>query len=351
LQRNKLAPMKMRQDKQLSLALQGGGAHGAFTWGVLDRLLESQDLFLAALSGTSSGAVNAVVAAYGLACGGRAGARQALRDFWTELAVRIPHALRQPISLPAGGVRALDVVPGLKTYLDLSEHLSPYLLNPLNLNPLRDILDDQIDFERFAHPHPTKVYISATQVRTGKIRMFEGKSITRDAVLASACLPSLHHVIEIDGEHYWDGGFTGNPPVFPLIFDVKCSDILLVLVQALERRDTPKSAESIRNRTRELSFNSAFLREMRAIAFSREQVKNKLIPLGSLERKLARLMLHMIYDHDLLSELEYGSHFDTHARFIGELHDRGYACADVWMEENYRHLGKRPTLDLNNIFG
>lgn len=318
---------------------------------MLDRVLETADLSLAALSGTSSGAVNAVVTAYGLACGGREAARQALRDFWTELAVRIPHALRQPLSMPASGVRVLDGVPGLKTYLDLSEHLSPYLLNPLNLNPLRDILDEQIDFERFAHPHPTKVFISATQVRTGRIRIFEGETITRDAVLASACLPSLHHVIEIDGEYYWDGGFTGNPPVYPLIFEAKCPDIMLVLVQALERKDTPKSAESIRNRVRELSFNSAFLREMRAIAFSREQVKNKLIPRGRLERKLARLMFHLIYDHDLLSELEYGSHFDTHFRFIGELHDRGYACADVWMEENFRHLGKRPTVDLNDIFG
>lgn len=266
--------MAYSRRKSINLALQGGGSHGAFTWGVLDRLLEDGRIGIEGISGASSGAMNATVLAYGMARNGRAGARDALREFWEQIASEFSEIFRAPVELPGLDMFSESDLPMLDTYLALTETFSPYQLNPLDMNPLRDLVKDFIDFE-YLKKHPNvKLFIAATQVRTGKLKIFDNNTITIDALLASACLPSIHRAIEIEGELYWDGGFTGNPPVFPLIFNCRQRDIIIILLHPLERTELPTTAEQIRERTSELGFSTAFMREMRAIAFSKKITGN-----------------------------------------------------------------------------
>ena len=224
--------------KCVSLALQGGSAHGAFTWGVLDRLLEEPRIEVEGVSATSAGAMNAAVMAHGLTTGGRKGAREALEEFWLGVA---------RISAPFGALQLFEVV---------SRFLSPYQLNPFNYNPLRRLIRQVIDFQRLRQGSAIKLFLPATNVRTGKIKVFTDQEITADCVLASACLPFLYQAVEVDGEHYWDGGYMGNPALFPLIYSCQSRDILIVHVNPIERPDKPTSAREIMNRVNEISFNS-----------------------------------------------------------------------------------------------
>lgn len=334
----------------INLALQGGGSHGAFTWGVLDRLLQEPNLALDGISGTSSGAMNAVVMADGLLRGGRDGAREALRDFWEQIAAMFSDLFQPTAQLSDWLMLESGPAFSLQSYLALTQAFSPYQLNPLDHNPLRQLLEARIDFERIRQNRSLKLFIGATQVRTGKLHLFTEKALTTDALLASACLPSLHHAITIDGEAYWDGGFAGNPPVFPLIFNCKSRDVIVVIVQPLERPELPVTAEDIRMRAAELSFNTAFLREMRAIAFSKEQIDRNWLTLGSLERRLARLNMHLIQNEAVMQGLGASSRYISPPDLIQELHAEGHAACEAWLENEAQHLGKRSSVDMSKLF-
>jgi len=338
------------QQKPISLALQGGGSHGAFTWGVLDYLLSDERISLEGVSGTSSGAMNATVVAYGLARGGRDYARTALQQFWNQIGQQFSHIFKSPMDTLLSGFFRSQRQPGLAAYLELTKTFSPYQLNPLDMNPLRGLVEESIDFEFLKENLTIKLFISATHVKTGKLRVFENHEISIDALMASACLPSIHKAVEIEGESYWDGGFSGNPPVFPLIFNCQTNDITVVMLHPLEIEDIPVSADDIQSRTSELSFNSAFLREMRAIAFSKELVDKNWISTGRLESRMKKTKIHLIQDQRLRFLYDPKSRYNTLPAFIEKLHDEGFACAQVWMENHYDLLGKRSSIDLNDLF-
>lgn len=339
-----------QRSKTINLALQGGGSHGAFTWGVLDRLLAEPRLEIEGLSGTSSGAMNAVVMTDGLVRGGRDGAREALRDFWQQVAAMFSD-LFQPTAQLANWLMFETGSPlSLQAYLALTQAFSPYQLNPMNHNPLRELLESRIDFERLRQSMPYQLFIGATQVRTGKLKLFSGKDLSVDALLASACLPSLHHAISIDGEAYWDGGYSGNPPVFPLIFNCKSPDVVVVIVQPLERMELPVTADDIRMRAAELSFNTAFLREMRAIAFSKEYIDKEWLPLGALERRIGRLNVHLVQNQAMMQELSPDSRYLSPPAFIDQLYSEGQTACEQWLKSNFRHIGTKSSINLKEMF-
>ena len=259
-----------REPVLVDLALQGGGSHGAFTWGVLDRLLQEPWLRIEAISGTSAGAMNAAVLAGGWIAGGAEGARAALHAYWQRVsrAAAFSPFQRSPLDRLLGRW-ALDTSPAYVAMDLMSRVLSPYDLNPLGINPLRSILDESIDFERIARS-PIKLFVTATNVHTGRGRIFRNAEITADVLLASACLPTMFQAVEIDGEPYWDGGYAGNPTITPLIRESDATDTILVQINPRERADTPRSASEILNRLNEISFNSPLMKELRMIAVLRE---------------------------------------------------------------------------------
>ncbi|MEM6947545.1 MAG: patatin-like phospholipase family protein, partial [Pseudomonadota bacterium] len=259
----------MAKRKPISLALQGGGAHGAFTWGVLDRLLESDLLSIKAITATSAGAMNALSMVSGLAENGTEGARAALEFFWREVSRR---SAPLAVASPPTGMEAINPFTAWTPFsfaTVLSNFASPYDLNPFDFNPLRDALEKSINFEAVAQSG-IEIHLAATNVETGRVRIFTGEDITLDAALASGCLPQTFKAVEIDGVPYWDGGYLGNPALFPLIYSKAPGDILLVLLNPLTRQGTPKSAGAIQDRLNEISFNSALMSEMRAISFVRK---------------------------------------------------------------------------------
>ncbi|GAB3465187.1 patatin-like phospholipase family protein [Azotobacter salinestris] len=328
----------------VSLALQGGGAHGAFTWGVLDALLEDGRLDFAGISGTSAGAMNATVLAHGLLQGGRDGAREALAGFWQAVASSAP-------LLNAGAnIRSGYPATGLKLMLYWTQLLSPRQLNPLNVNPLRDILVSLVDFERLRADCPLKLFIAATNANTGRLRLFRSHELSEDCVLASACLPTYHHTVEIDGEPYWDGAFSANPAVFPLVYECDANDILLVLLSPMAHGRTPQSVEEIRRRTQELAFKSTFLREMHSLAHAREHAARTLLPLSKLERRLTQTHLHMIADDALMGRLAAESKMTTSQPFLEMLRDQGRSQALAWLESHYRAIGRRSSVDIATVF-
>ncbi len=335
--------------KKVNLALQGGGSHGAFTWGVLNRLLDDERIAIHAISGVSSGAMNACVMVSGLINGGREGARESLADFWCLVSAKYNEMFATSPATIWNKVVGIDYPGPFDTYLSLTENFSPYQLNPFNLNPLRDILTDIVDFEGLQKSTAVNLHIGATQVRTGKMRVFTNSEIDVDVLLASACLPALHHAIEIDGEHYWDGAYSGNPPLFPLIFDSQHPDILVVLLQPLLRDSLPTTVEEIRKRTHELSFTNTFLREMRAIALSKEKIKQNWIRHGELERRMNRLNIHLIEDMSF-EKMDSTSRCYAEADFMQDLYFRGFETTEGWLDENYSSITRRSSADLVKLF-
>ena len=334
--------------KVISLALQGGGSHGAFTWGVLDRLLEDERIEMEALSGASAGAMNALALAHGLTIGGRDGARGALKNMWDSIATKSPfNVLPEDWSTPESIARQSAPTPATKVFLLLSRFFSPYQFNPFNLNPLRDILADQIDFDRLRAECKLELFIAATQVSTGMPRLFRNKEITLDVLLASACLPGLHHAIEIDGESYWDGGLTANPPIRPLLYECSAHDIVVVLLHPCRRPQVPTSADDIWQRLTEISFSSALFAELQGIALAKVTAERRVFSFGSLERKLRRLNMHLIDAQELMSHLSALSKLNTQSEFIGALHGEGRSRADAWLESNFHELGTRSTFILD----
>jgi NTE family protein len=330
--------------KTINLALQGGGAHGAFAWGVLDALLEDGRLDIEGISATSAGAMNATVLASGFARGGREGAREALAAFWQRIATAATASPLQPSLLDrmAGSYR-LDFNPAFQTFDLLSRLFSPYQFNPLNFNPLRAVLEQSVDFERVRAGSPIKLFLSATNVRSGKVRMFRNAEITPDAVMASACLPLLFQAVEIDGEAYWDGGYMGNPAIFPLIYECTSSDVVVVHINPIARPEVPRTAADILNRIDEISFNSSLMREMRAIAFV-----TRLIDQGSVkEGSMKRMLIHSIAAEDFMQRLSVNSKLNADWDFLTHLRDAGRAKAREWLASNFEHLARQSTTDLD----
>lgn len=330
--------------KVISLALQGGGSHGAFTWGVLDRLLQDERISLEAISGASAGALNAVVLASGLVAGGRDGAREALKIFWDSVSSKEPAWLSTSHAPLNGSGPHRGAV---KAFLFWSRFYSPYQLNPFNLNPLREILSRQIDFERLRAQCTLSLFVAATAVETGMPRLFRNRELTVEVLLASSCLPTLHHPVEIDGTAYWDGGLTANPPVRPLLYKCDADDILVVLLNPFRRSRTPETADAILERISEISFTSAFYAELQGIAMAKQEAEQGSFAFGGLERRLKRLKLHLIDSQELMSVLEPLSKFDTHASFINALFEEGRARAQEWLETNYRCIGVRSSFPLD----
>lgn len=329
----------------LNLALQGGGAHGAFTWGVLDGLLADGRVSFEGVSGTSAGAMNAACLAQGLMAGGRDGARQALADFWTAVAKSSPFDQ---------GRQSAGMAPAMKMMLQWTEHLSPEQLNPLDLNPLRDIIGQQIDFARLRRDSPVKLFIAATHANSGKLRIFKNHELSVDALLASACLPTIHRSVIIDGEPYWDGGYSANPAVFPLFYECTAADIMLVLLTPLRYSETPETAQDIRVRLRELAFNATFLREMRMFAHLRDQVGESWLPdwlpLNRFEQRLKRQRFHAISADALLGALPAESKLTVNIEFFESLRDDGREHARAWLASYWPSLGRQSTLDLGKLF-
>ena len=336
------------QKPSLSLALQGGGAHGAYTWGVLDRLLEA-GIRIDGISGTSAGAMNAVALAHGWTAGGAEGARAALADFWQAVGDSVPFHVELLNSLNSTTDGALPTP--MNVMMGFMRLFSPYQLNPFELNPLRDVVRAQFDFERLRRDCPLKLFIAATTVRTGKVRLFHTAELSEAALLASACLPTLHHAVEIDGEHYWDGGFTANPAIYPLLYECSTPDILMVLLNPLQRDDAPRSAEDISARSMELGFSTTFLREMRMIAHARQYIAETAgwMPLGRLERKLVGQRFHLIEAREL-AEAGSTSKLNAASGFLTELHTLGRSRADEWLRKQYRHVGRKETVDVARLF-
>jgi NTE family protein len=339
-----ILPAAHREPVHTDFALQGGGAHGAFAWGVLDRLLQEPWLRIDGLSGTSAGAMNAAVMSDGYAQGGADGARSGLERFWRRVsdAARMSPLQRGPIDMLLGRW-TMDSSPAFMA-MDLASRLfSPYDTNPANINPLRDILAQSIDFARLAGS-PVRVFVTATNVRTGRPRVFRNEDLTPDALLASACLPMMFQAIEIDGDAYWDGGFSGNPTISPLVRECSAHDTILVQINPVERPGTPRTARDILNRENEIAFNAPLLKELRMIALLR-----KVADPGNSEGALwAAMRLHRIASEKML-DLGYSSKLNAEWAFLVMLRDEGRRCAEVFLEQHGADLGQRATFDLDYL--
>ena len=334
--------------RTINLALQGGGAHGAFTWGVLDRLLDEEELAFEGLSATSAGAMNAAAFACGLAVDGREGARRALTDYWKRVseAARLGPLQPTPIDRMLADHR-LSWSPIFSLIGFVTRMLSPYQFNPANYNPLRDVVEQSIDFSVLQRPDcPVKLFLSATNVRTGKVKIFAGKEISVDAVMASACLPTMFHAVEIGGEAYWDGGYMGNPAIFPLIYNCASVDVVVVHINPLFREEVPRSADDILNRINEISFNSSLMREMRAVSFVTRLVTQKRVVDGGLKH----VLVHSISDDAFMSALTPTSKYNADWDFLTFLRDQGRKCADGWLAKNFVKLGVESSVDLEKTY-
>jgi NTE family protein len=328
----------------VDFALQGGGAHGAFTWGVLDRLLEESWLRIDGISGTSAGAMNGAVLVAGYADDGAKGARAALENFWRRVsqAALLSPLRRTPLDVLLGRW-TLDHSP-VFVAMDLMTRLfSPYDLGPHGANPLRDILAETVDFDRLARA-PIKLFVTATNVRTGRGRVFRNGEVTPDVLLASACLPTVFQAIEIDGESYWDGGYSGNPTITPLVRECRSQDTILVQINPVERPGTPRTARDILNRLNEVSFNAVLLKELRMIALLRQVAQ----PDNSESAKWANMRIHRIAS-DLMVELGYSSKLNAEWEFLCMLRDEGRRAGEAFLEAHHEELGRHSTFDLDEL--
>ena len=318
--------------KRVNLALQGGGAHGAFGWGVLDGLAEDGRLDIEGLSAASAGSVNAVVYAQGRMNGGNDGARAALENFWKAIS-------------EAGRLYS----PAAMVLQSLTGVFSPYQFNPFNLNPLREVLEKNVDMEAVQACDCVELFICATNVRSGQPRIFSTRELTLDMVLASACVPFLFRAVQVGGEDYWDGGYMGNPPLYPLIYNTQSRDIVIVHINPIVRPQLPTTAPEIQNRLNEITFNSSLIREFRAIAFV-----TKLIDQGWLKDefrdRLKHVLIHSIRADEVMCDLTAASKLNTDWNFLCDLRDRGRAAVATWLEQAYDHIGQRSSVDLRREF-
>jgi NTE family protein len=333
----------------VDLALQGGGAHGAFTWGALDRLLEEPWLSIDGISGTSAGAMNAAVLAGGYADGGPEGARAALARFWRKVsdAARFSPFQRGPLDILLGRW-TMDYSPAFVAMDLMARLFSPYDLNPRGSNPLRDILAESVHFDRLSKG-PIKLFVTATNMRTGQGHVFRNREITPDVLLASACLPTVFHAVEIDGEAYWDGGYSGNPTITPLVRECSSRDTILVQINPVERAGTPRSARDILNRLNEVSFNAVLLKELRMIALLRQVLSRELADPGASEgAQWAGMRIHRIASA-AMTDLGYSSKLNAEWSFLSMLRDEGRRAADEFLTAHAADVGQRSSLDIDQL--
>jgi NTE family protein len=333
--------------KTINLALQGGGAHGAFAWGVLDRLLEDERIAFDGISATSAGAMNATVLAYGLTEGGREGAKTALANFWRRISHVGMFSPLQPSFLDRlTHNHSIEYSPAFVIFDLITRLTSPYQFNPFNVNPLKDVLTQLVDFDRLRANSCVRLFLCATNVRTGKVKIFENKDLCAEAVLASGCLPFMFHAVEIDGEAYWDGGYMGNPAIYPLIYRSACQDVVIIHINPLMRAEVPRTATDILNRINEISFNSSLMREMRAIAFVTKLIDSGQVKDGAMHR----MMIHAIDAEDFMRELGVSSKMNPDWEFLTHLRDVGREAADSWIAAHFEELGKRSTIDIRDRY-
>lgn len=333
-----------RETVLVDLALQGGGSHGAFAWGALDRLLEESWLKIEGVSGTSAGAMNAALLADGFAAGGAEGARKALDSYWHQVskAARFSPFQRGPLDRLLGRW-SLDNSP-MFVFMDMMSRLySPYDLNPGGFNALAPILAKQIDFERLRQS-PIKVFITATNVRTGRPRIFRNADITPEVLMASACLPTLFQAVEIDGESYWDGGYSGNPTMAPLVNELDSDDTILIPINPVDRPGTPKSAHDILNRLNEVSFNAVLIKELKMMALLR-RVADVSTGEGA---QWGRMRVHMVRNR-IMDKLGASSKLNAEWDFLSMLREEGRKAAEEFLVENGDDIGRRSTLDIDQL--
>jgi len=336
-------PITSAPKKRLNLAIQGGGAHGAFAWGALDRLLEDERLEIEGIVGTSAGAMNASVCAYGLHKGGNQQARASLTEFWTAISRQAARGFLRPS--PIDRLRklgSLDFSPGWIWSDFLAKQLSPYQLNPWNLNPLRDVLLETIDFDDLRGSSAVKLFLCASNVMTGKLRVFDIAEMRVECALASGCLPFLFQAVEIDGEHYWDGGYMGNPPIFPIIYNCEANDVMMITVNPIAIKELPTTAQTILDRVNTLSFNSSLMREMRAINFVSNLVDSGFDDGG----RLKKLNIHCLEADEDLADLGVSSKLNADWDFLRWLFELGRAKADEFLETHYDSIGARSSTDI-----
>ncbi len=348
--------MAKAANKTVNLALQGGGAHGAFAWGVLDHILEDGRVDIEGVSATSAGAMNAVVLAQGLLRGDKEEARATLADFWHSISEAgeryspfksfMPSFWGADTNGDGHDDYSLEHSPFYQMFDYMSRIFSPYQFNILNFNPLRDVLEEKIDFEMIKKRSKLKLHICATNVETCKVRIFENKELSSSAVLASACLPFLFQSVEIDGEYYWDGGYIGNPAIFPLIYNCASQDVVIVHINPIIRKGVPTSASEILNRLNEVSFNSSLMREMRAIAFA-----SKLIDEGRVkEGEMKKMYIHSIRCDEEMAAHSISSKLNTDWAFLSHLRDEGREVAKKWLKQHYGKIGNASSVDIRKEF-
>ena len=338
------------KSKKINLALQGGGTHGAYAWGVLDKILEDGRLDIEGVSATSAGTMNACALAYGLHQGGRDGARAALHDLWENIykAGRIYSPVRRTLwdrlMFPGSGHSLSFAVFDI-----LSHAFSPYQFNPFDVNPLKEIMSESIDFGALRSCSCVRIFVSATHVASGRVRVFKTDEITLDVVMASAALPEVFKAVEIDGEHYWDGGYVGNPSLFPLFYYTECRDIMIVHINPIDRQRLPKTATEIMNRVNEISFNAALLQEIRAIGFVQRLLEQDMLRPEYKER-YKNILLHSIRSDQVFCGYSVASKFDTDWQFLTSLRDQGREIMGAWLDRHYDEVGKVSTVDVRRDF-
>lgn len=335
--------------KRINLALQGGGAHGAFTWGVLDRILEDARIEIAAISGTSAGAMNGAALKAGMIKGGRAGARENLDWFWGQIGAVTDDALATWMDAVAPAApllaNAMAYSPAYAAFDMTTRMLSPYGAGPFYQNPLKSIVE-KLEYDAVCAADGPALYVGATNVRSGKIKVFSGADITGDALMASACLPTLFQAVEIAGEAYWDGGYTGNPALFPLFEADLPDDIVVININPLERHDIPSDPQPIQNRINEISFNSSLLRELRAINFVKRLLRTGTMPAGAMKQ----VLVHMIADDDLMNDLSVATKAVPNPVVLARLKSAGRQAASAFLDTHFDDLGTRDTVDLEAMF-
>jgi NTE family protein len=342
----KIAKSRPGTAKKINLALQGGGAHGAFTWGVLDHLLADDRLEISGISGASAGAINAVMVADGLARGGREQARKRLADFWRAASAGgdLP-PVQRAVTDRLFTLLPFATRPMQNWFEAMSHYFSPYELNPLDINPLNDLIARFVDFDA-VRGSEVELFISTTNVHTGRLRIFPREKITADVVMASAALPFLFRAVEIDGVPYWDGGYMGNPAIFPFLHATEAEDVLVVQINPVARATTPRSSSEIINRLNEITFNSALISELRNMDFVNQLIDDGRLPRGSGKDRYRRLNIHRIDLGPLGTRLAASSKMKTDYDFLDVLHRAGQRAAGKFLERHFDDIGRRGTIDL-----
>lgn len=340
----------MAEEQVTNLALQGGGAHGAFSWGILDAILEDGRLAIDGISATSAGAVNAVILAQGMLEGGREGARRALRDFWWSCAAAgalLNPVKRLPWEIPGGPLN--DPPFGYLVFDSLTRIFSPYQFNPFDLNPLRDLIDGRVDFAALRRAPPVKLFLNATSVRTGEVKVFEPAEVTLDTVMASTCLPFLFKAVQVGEDHFWDGGYTGNPALWPLIYKTDTRDIVILHINPLDQPVLPTTAGEIADRINEISFNSALIDELRAIAFVQKLIEQGWLT-GAAKDRYKYMRIHSIRADKALAGLGVASKLTSDWPFLVQLFEKGRDTGRAWLGQNGATIGRRSSCDIHREY-